>query len=368
MHMGDVRRVSRNGKFLGWYIRYKDVDGKRKQRASHQPSRALAARLLLEIEARVARGLVGIPEPAQDALKLSALVARFLDEYSSPRLKSLSNYRRQATWSLQRILAELDDKPLDQIVKRDIERARNALSLRYRPNTVRSSVRFLSTAMSWAVREGLLEASPLKGVELPAAERSFEYLSAAEVAALLALLDERVLHSTTPRLAVVRLGVVLAVRLGLRRGEIFGLRWQDIAPDLSRLTVARSYRLAPKSGQSRHLPLPTEVSGLLRAWQLECPTTAEGLVCPVLFGGQWQMPTDRGDKGLNRLFRKAGIRPKQRPWHSLRHTFASHYMMQGGNILALQRILGHSDIKQTMVYSHLSPDYLAKEMERVRYQ
>ena len=57
--MGDiVRRVSR-GRFLGWYIRYKDVDGRRKQRASHQPTRALAARMLLEIEARVAREFEG---------------------------------------------------------------------------------------------------------------------------------------------------------------------------------------------------------------------------------------------------------------------------------------------------------------------
>ena len=45
--------------------------------------------------------------------------------------------------------------------------------------------------------------------------------------------------------------------------------------------------------------------------------------------------------------------------HILRHTFASHYMMQGGNILALQRILGHGDIKMTMRYSHLSPDHFA---------
>lgn len=44
--------------------------------------------------------------------------------------------------------------------------------------------------------------------------------------------------------------------------------------------------------------------------------------------------------------------------HVLRHTFASYYMMNGGNIIALQRILGHSDIKQTMRYAHLAPDHL----------
>ncbi|WP_394183392.1 tyrosine-type recombinase/integrase [Marinomonas posidonica] len=44
--------------------------------------------------------------------------------------------------------------------------------------------------------------------------------------------------------------------------------------------------------------------------------------------------------------------------HVLRHTFASHFIMNGGNILTLQKILGHTDIKMTMRYAHLAPDYL----------
>ncbi|MFQ1065102.1 tyrosine-type recombinase/integrase [Bordetella trematum] len=44
--------------------------------------------------------------------------------------------------------------------------------------------------------------------------------------------------------------------------------------------------------------------------------------------------------------------------HVLRHTFASHFMMNGGNILTLQRILGHSTLTMTMRYAHLAPDHL----------
>lgn len=50
--------------------------------------------------------------------------------------------------------------------------------------------------------------------------------------------------------------------------------------------------------------------------------------------------------------------PKGQASHVLRHTFASHFMMNGGNILALQKILGHASIQQTMTYAHLAPDYL----------
>jgi len=50
--------------------------------------------------------------------------------------------------------------------------------------------------------------------------------------------------------------------------------------------------------------------------------------------------------------------PKGQAAHVLRHTFASHFMMNGGNILTLQKILGHSAVTVTMRYAHLSPDHL----------
>lgn len=50
--------------------------------------------------------------------------------------------------------------------------------------------------------------------------------------------------------------------------------------------------------------------------------------------------------------------PPNQATHILRHTFASHFMMNGGNIIALQQILGHASIQQTMAYAHLAPDYL----------
>ncbi|WP_449265103.1 tyrosine-type recombinase/integrase, partial [Escherichia coli] len=50
--------------------------------------------------------------------------------------------------------------------------------------------------------------------------------------------------------------------------------------------------------------------------------------------------------------------PKGQATHVMRHTFATHFMMNGGNIVTLQRILGHATIQQTMTYAHFSPDFL----------
>ncbi|MFZ6693669.1 tyrosine-type recombinase/integrase [Undibacterium sp. SXout20W] len=49
--------------------------------------------------------------------------------------------------------------------------------------------------------------------------------------------------------------------------------------------------------------------------------------------------------------------------HVLRHTYASHFMMDGGNILILQRVLGHSSLAMTMKYAHLAPDHLQESLK-----
>ena len=55
--------------------------------------------------------------------------------------------------------------------------------------------------------------------------------------------------------------------------------------------------------------------------------------------------------------------PKGQNTHVFRHTFASRFMVEGGNILVLQKILGHSDIKLPMRYAHFSPDHLIQAAE-----
>lgn len=56
--------------------------------------------------------------------------------------------------------------------------------------------------------------------------------------------------------------------------------------------------------------------------------------------------------------------PKGQAAHVLRHSFASHFVMNGGDILTLQKVLGHSTINMTMRYSHLSEDHLSDALRR----
>ena len=67
---------------------------------------------------------------------------------------------------------------------------------------------------------------------------------------------------------------------------------------------------------------------------------------------------------FRRALGRTGIElPKGQAAHALRHTFASHFVMNGGNILTLQKVLGHSTINMTMRYAHLAPDHLKEVLK-----
>ncbi|NJH01023.1 tyrosine-type recombinase/integrase, partial [Salmonella enterica subsp. enterica serovar Anatum] len=78
-----------------------------------------------------------------------------------------------------------------------------------------------------------------------------------------------------------------------------------------------------------------------------------------------ELPKNRGKlftpcrKAFERAVKRAGIElPEGQCTHVLRHTFASHFMLNGGNIMVLRDILAQPEIKMTMVYAHFAPDHL----------
>ena len=358
--MGEVIKRYRDGKFLGFYLRWYE-GGKRRMLASKQATHADARRMLLETESRAARGEMGIVR-RQPSLPLVELQERFLAEYSRPRIKDQGRYRQNARIALQRVVPLLE-KRADQVTTGDVAKAREALRRRYAPASVKLSLNFLSTLYAWAVREELAPINPCRGVERPLTEHSVDFLTREEVRRLI---DAAEAGATSPMKRMLHLCIVLAVHTGLRKGELLGLRWQDLDIESRRLTVARSYESTPKSGKARHLRLPATIVPLLAQWQHDCPRSAQGCVFPI-GRKSGSVAGAAAMLGLPRLMESIGLRKFAHPWHTLRHSMASHYVMAGGNILALQRILGHSDLKMTLVYAHLAPDFLENELDKIRF-
>lgn len=126
----------------------------------------------------------------------------------------------------------------------------------------------------------------------------------------------------------------ICLSTGARWGEAEGLKPKNIKNG----TVTFNYT---KSGKSRSIPLDKLLySELIKHFEV--------------WGG-----FSSSSGAFKRALKKSEIElPKGQSSHVLRHSFASHFMMNGGNILALQRIMGHSSIVVTMKYAHLSPDHL----------
>jgi integrase len=353
--MGQVIRKTKGGRFIGWYIRWRE-GGKRFCIASKQPTAAAARKMLVQIEAKVARGESAIddPEAATDsALTVSELCERYLAS-SHPRVKCPIAYRQKAREGLRGILPLVGTIKVVDLRRRDIEHARDRLSHRYRPNTVRAALRPLSAALNWAVQQELLSQSPMTRFAMPRREQSTEHLSLEDSQRLLQEAEKQVQRGLPYHSFFV--GVSLALRLGLRRGEVFGLRWEDVNLQRNRLTVARSYDALPKNGKPRTLPLSAELVKVLSDWRAKCPAD-QRLVCP--FG-------DSIKHGLAKLLEAAGCPPLSRGWHALRHSFATIWVEQGGSIMTLKDMLGHSTLNMVLVYAHLSPTALAADMAKIK--
>jgi site-specific recombinase XerD len=374
--VGEVIRRKKGSRFIGYYLRFYD-HGHRRQLASHQTSYADAKRMLQEIEARIARGEAGLPDRnRQENPTVEDLTERFLTHYSRPKIKDLTRYRIQAKSVLRHALPVLGTQRVQQVTAHDISALRDRLQRTISAGTIKNVLSTLSTMFSWAVHRGLALHNPCRGVERPSTTSSLDFLSAQEVETLLTGAQK---HSDTPHGKLLFVAISLAVHTGVRKGELLGLRLQDIDLKTRRLTIARSYSGTTKSGKTRHLRIPTAICPILSDWLdfTSQRTDALSLQRTSATGSQLLFPightrskvaTSDAMLGLPKLMKDLGMRKVSQPWHLLRHTYASHYIMSGGNLLALSQILGHSDIKITMIYSHLDPDFLDAELDRVLFR
>lgn len=147
--------------------------------------------------------------------------------------------------------------------------------------------------------------------------------------------------------------ILLALKTGLRYGELRALKWEDINWDAKILTVNRTiYRGvidSPKSNKARPVPLIREVYLML-----EKRKKKNGYIFADENGKILEENKPR--RALWKACESDGLR--RVGWHKLRHSFASHLVMAGASIKSVQDLLGHREIQTTMRYAHLTPEDL----------
>ncbi|WP_455863799.1 phage integrase [Pantoea agglomerans] len=200
-------------------------------------------------------------------------------------------------------------------------------SLKVKVGTVNREHCFLRAVFNELERLGeITYPNPLKNIrEFDEPEKEMSWLTDAQILRLLTACD---LHGNPELTLIVR----ICLSTGARWSEAAGLKASQISPN--KITFINT-----KGKKNRTVPIGDQLYNDLK--------DKEGSFFSECY------------RQFYRVIRLAAIElPEGQMSHVLRHSFASHFMMAGGNIVVLQRILGHSDIRVTMRYAHFAPDHL----------
>ena len=220
----------------------------------------------------------------------------------------------------------------------------SAAAAQWSDATINRHFAFLRHVLMLAVKDGKLTQNPVSGLKFFPEVKRTRFLSGDELVRL-----RGVMQQGDWKL------VALAIETGLRRGEQFRLRWDQVDLENGVLTLP-----LPKGGKTRHVPLSEEAKAILRSFD-------SFLRSAWVFPGLKEVTQPMDSRAfLRRSFepglRQAGITGAC--WHSLRHTAASRRVMAGVDLVSVKEILGHRDIQTTLRYAHLAPGHLRDAVNR----
>ena len=385
---GFVLRVRSSG-VRAWTYRYRNSEGRQRRyvigRFPGVGARA-ARRLVLTLAADVASGADVQAQKRASRLegerKRYNTLGTFLSEQYAPWAHA---HLKTSKFQIARIEADFAgwmNKPLSDLNTWLIESWRKGQSEDgKKPKTINRDVQRLQALLSKAVDWGVLDRHPFHGLKPLKTDRTgrVRYLSAEEEASLRGALsrrDESLRQSrirfnewraARHRRALPLRGepyadhlhpvVLVAMNTGLRRSELFHLRWEDVDLDARWLTV---HGTTAKNGQTRRIPLNAEAQSTLQAWR-RLSKEGETRVFPGV-GGERLKRVDRAWRGLRKRAELQNFR-----FHDLRHHFASRLVQSGVPLNTVRELLGHADTTMVLRYAHLSPDHLAQAVEKIAH-
>lgn len=214
--------------------------------------------------------------------------------------------------------------------------------------------RTVSTIFGFAVRIGLLKKNPFVGtkqIKIPKAKPAFILLE--QFNAFIDSVDNIDLKDI----------FTFAALTGFRLSEIAYLRWSSIDFKNNEILIAINDEFITKSGKERKVPMHSDVRIMMerksgnmdRSLYVFCKSTGVRYSTSYITHSFKKYATDYGfDNNIH--------------FHSLRHTFASWLIQNGGSIYDIKDLLGHSSVQVTEIYSHLTPSKLQNTVKLINYQ
>ncbi len=317
-------------KRTGWWIMdYLDTHGIRcREKAAR--TKTLAKLVLGKRLDEVAQEKAGL-KPATADMTVQQLWDRFqVWAYTHKRPKTALRYK--ISWKA--LLPRFGKLPLAAVTTEAVEKFQSERLLMRKPATVNRDVATFKRMFSKAVEWNYASDNPLRRVKLLRENNTrIRYLTNEERGALLSECHGYLLDM-----------VMVALNTGMRLSEILNLKWADL--DFSRRQIAVRQT---KNGHPRFVPMPQPLITHLR----EVPRQVG---CPYLWTGHDGNPFTNISTSWDSALDRAKVENFR--FHDLRHTFASYFVMAGGDLNTLREILGHRSMAMTLRYAHLAPEHL----------
>ncbi len=276
----------------------------------------------------------------------SPLALDWIDQYvkkltfSGKTSKTQYEERRYAEWWKSRLAGKRLNHLTPSVV---MEAKEDLVSQGYAAETIKHYLKFLRQVLNVAIRDDKLEKNPFVKVQLPKVPTGkTRFLTVEEERLLLTALGLPYSHWAR-----------LAILTGLRKSELFSLRWANVDLEQGFLTLPQT-----KSGKVQHVLLNEEAKTILRgfsSWEFS----------PWVFPSQTRKSHLDSYNFYRRVFmpavKQTGL--EDVTWHTLRHTFASRLAMSGYSDSTLAALLRHKGTALVQRYAHLSPSHLKEAVE-----
>ena len=235
-----------------------------------------------------------------------------------------------------------EPQEIDQLA---VIRLRSKMLKTHAPQTVKNTLELLRRVVNFGVKAGLCPPLPFK-IEFPRCNNIVtEDLNPEQLQALLAAIEKSKHPVAGPMM-------LCALFTGMRRGEMFRLKWSD-------LDFVRGFIMIrdPKGGTDQTIPMNPRARELFETMPRLCDWIFPGKQDA---DGDYQQRTDI-KKAVRAIKRKAGIPDEFRALHGLRHVYASMLASSGQvDMYTLQRLMTHKSSDMTARYAHLRDEALAK--------
>lgn len=372
-----IRREGARG--VVWYVKWCDADGRQvKERVGREDegvTRDQAVRVLEDRLSDVRRR--GLRRPPRMAF--CDLVDEWLATYPDSRALKQSTREGYETILRRHLEPVFGATRVDAIDSAAIERY-VALKRRdgYAPASIVRHLNLLHEVFVFAEKHGRVTRNPVAGVDRPREpRRRWKILSPAEIARVERAFDQLAAEAASEPerawRAQARVVFVLLVGAGLRRGELLGLRWRDVAladPDGPRIrvreTVVRGRQETPKSeAGERTIAIGPRLAEELFQHRARTAyaSDADRVFCHPEKGSV--LDHKRYARSLELALELAGVEGRMRPFHDSRHTAITNDAAAGNSPLAVMKRAGHSDFKTTQAYIDLAGETFRAEAERL---